>query len=172
VSRCDGSLADFLVARDSFANGLACFACFYAAFNARHFSLPGVFFDERHRMYIPGFIAGIAEGANSPMPITDQIKTAFPPFVLRGAVATTWHIVANVLFEKREVIRVFLTAILPQDNAAAVVPVFMERARALGGRAPVGNPGYDSCFPFDVFEHLVETANNSMHAQHLYFAWI
>jgi hypothetical protein len=179
VQRSEASLVDFLVTRNTFACGLACFSYLYAVFRAPHTSTPSMFIDDRHRLYLPGFLTRIAKPAKgppefgiSPMPLTDQVKGACPPFVLQGSAATTWNITATALFEKRESLRIFLTALIPESHSSKLIRASLERVKHMAPQTAVGNPGYDSSFGFDAFEHIVATANQSFHAQACYIAWI
>jgi hypothetical protein len=166
----EGSQIDFLFMRQSFASFFACFAFFQFGFQSRLPSLPSVLlFEDRRKLCIPHFLS--KERMVPILPLTDQFRSFFPDFLIRGTMATTWLTLATVLAQNREVVKVFLHATLGGDQRK-MGDKFLMRSCTLATNVEPDAHGVNGCFAFELFEHLIQTSNNVLHAIPAGFAWI
>ena len=175
VNGAESGLVNFLFMRQSLANHFACYAYLRFAFRPRCPVLPPILLcDDRQRMYIPGFIEESMKGGSvTHLPLTDQIQGLFPPFVLRGSCATTWHTLANTIAQRSDVIRVYLAAIpLADELKSSVADRVIKRSIKAAMNVHSDADVCENNFAIELFDHLVEVSNNAVHGQPDMLAWI
>ena len=169
----DNGQLDFLVMRQSLASHFACYSYLKFIFQTPYLLIPSFMFcSDRQRMFLPGFIDDKHHWTVVYPALTEQIQMLFPSFVLRGSYAATWHTMASTFASRRDTIRVYLRAVLPEQ----MIPRMIDRVMKRSVRAAVGmNSETDKCehsFAFALFDHLVDVSNNAVRAQMNMIAWI
>jgi hypothetical protein len=170
VQACGGAQSDFLFIRQAFAGGFAAFAFFMVALQVAVSPLPSVLlFDDRRRVAMPGFLTTRREATD--IPLTAQFAGLLPPFVLRGAAAATWHVLADTIAGHADEITIVLEAVMEQD-AGDFAEKMVEAATKMATIAVGEEETAPEAFPFVLFEHLVDASGDAWRGRTSGFAWI
>jgi hypothetical protein len=170
IQAAEGSMMDFLFLRHSFASSFGCTSFLQCICLAPLQPIPSLLLSEdRKGLCIPNFLTG--KYGIPHWPLTDQFQHFFPKFVLNGTIATTWHILASVIAENQDKVKIFLSAVAGKEQRKLVTRVLLRAEKAAASGCP--DAGHeDRPFAFTLVQHLIDVSNNAVHAQPSGFAWI
>jgi hypothetical protein len=170
IQTTEGSMMDFLFLRHSFASSFGCASFLQFMCQAPLQQIPSLLLSEDRKGFcIPNFLTG--KHGIPHWPLADQFQHFFPKFVLNGTVATTWHVLASVIAENRDKVRVFLSAVVGKEQRKLVNWMLLRAERAAASGCP--DTGHeDRPFAFVLVQHLIDVSNNAVHAQPSGLAWI
>jgi len=88
---------------------------------------------------------------------------------LYGSFSTSWNTIPDVLWKNRKKLRIILGALLP-DNT--IVENIIKTCGKLASQVKEEADKVERPFPFELLDHLIETAGNLMIATTDTYAWM
>jgi hypothetical protein len=171
VTFASGNRNNFITLRQHFASFFACFSAFHAIFNPAPTPIePFVFFENRQTMCIPGFLEG--RGAILTLPLTPQVETFLPKYVLKGPFAATWHTIMTALCKHTETVQILIGTLLPKGlpPRKRQMPAFRLLGMAL--QINEATEKFDDPFQFALLDHLIECSQNVFQSRLARVDWI
>jgi polyhydroxyalkanoate synthesis regulator protein len=150
---------------------MAAFAVLHVVFAPKPWATPGIaFFADRQRVIMPGFLE-IAEFATH-LPLTDQIATLLPKYVMKGSFATSWHAVVSALCKNIEKVRLFMNVFVEKAKSIDAIEIHLERIRKMASHIGEDTDKSDDPFEFALADHLIDCSNTVFNAQMAKIGWI
>jgi hypothetical protein len=168
---CEGSQSNFTFIRQSFACHLAVYLALHHIFGARPSQSPSpLFFEGGQRLAIPGFLD--LTGRTTHLPLTDQIGTLLPKYVLTGSFATSWHAIMNSMWKNINKFRIFMLAFMERTETPEGVDASLKKIKKLASHVGEDMDKSDDPFEFAILDHLIDCSNNAFRAQLGRIGWI
>jgi hypothetical protein len=167
---CEGNRIDFLFQRSTFAANLAESSYFHLVFGScPMIPVPFLLLDDRQHLIIPGF-AGDGSMVFPYLPLTDQVLTLLPNYVLKGTFSQAMLAIGHALWQNGSKIRVLLNAFVEAKGQRPVL--LLRRIEHFSVVVTEDDGRKNEVFPFELLDHLITTSNNAFWAQTGRFGWI
>ena len=180
VNGTDGNKSNFLFMRQSLASHLGAVSFLHTIFGATPAYIPPLMlFSDRYRLAYPGFSDVAARMHICHLPLTKNLETLFPKWVLKGSFSTAWHAVAEGLAKNPEktslIFNTFLKPLATSTGRPELrtqITIYLHKLTKMTSQMSEDTEKTDDVFPFTVLNHLIDTSVNANLAQLSRAGWV